>query len=426
MALTLPLGVGLVGCDGTATKRHAPAAYPTRTVGTVTVDINPPLLAAELGSDPAKRPWPDPLEPPRDAPLLQDSPMASAVLLYQPYPVVTRDGWESPQVYVYGGDPAAGFHWARIDLGLVVMQDDTPGKTTTFPVTAGSLGPGGEFAAFVQPETVVVLAIRTAAVTRVPLPGGNFALSWLGDGKRVLVSSAVGNRTLDVFTGVVQPSSVRATDYVIPYGDARGVMSITDQFDVQTLSPVKLHIMDDLNAPAKRDHSFADVTETFTATSATLNGFRYLGRIAVTVGGRTPLNPAHTGEGGGVCASDGKDGAFLMVVDEATGTVTHILWLTTDPYDFTVEVVGWLGPSSILLSSWDKGLVSWDLELGTLTQLSRVAKPIEILGPTIAVAPRWPDLPRQSIAAFPAARMVKGGASVTTGHDAETSLRCLH
>src|SRR5262249_51174421 len=105
---------------------------------------------------------------------------------YSPDPTARQ-----PQVYVYGEGSAGGksgsgtFLWAQMFAQLAEPSDVGGGVI----LDRNALGPMGARAAFPPRASGAIVDITTGTSDRIDVPGDNIAVSWLADGRHVLVSS---------------------------------------------------------------------------------------------------------------------------------------------------------------------------------------------------------------------------------------------
>lgn len=116
---------------------------------------------------------PQRLDPGRPAAVpLRGNPMERARLLLQPY--------GSPDVFALAGDGS----WRRIDVVRVEPVTDAGGNVQP-ALDVTSLSADGRRAAFAQRDEVLVVDLSDASVQRIPLPGFNDDVRWIGDGLAV-------------------------------------------------------------------------------------------------------------------------------------------------------------------------------------------------------------------------------------------------
>jgi len=112
--------------------------------------------------------------------------------------------------------------WAQADVGLVAVGGEPP-------LSSGAISPEGRIVAFPQPDEVVTVDASTAQISRFPLPGGAFrSVSWVADGRRVLVSGP--GAAYQVVVGEVG----NGERPVIPVSPARDPDEVTSPFRIQT------------------------------------------------------------------------------------------------------------------------------------------------------------------------------------------------
>ena len=136
-------------------------------VATVYDRSRPPTLARTVVGLPQR------LDPSRPAAIpLRDNPIQRARLLLQPY--------GSPDVFALAGDGS----WRRIDVARITPVTDAGGNAQP-ALDVTSLSADGRRAAFAQRDEVLVVDLSDASVQRIPLPGFNEDVRWIGDGLAV-------------------------------------------------------------------------------------------------------------------------------------------------------------------------------------------------------------------------------------------------
>ena len=218
-----------------ATVPPGPASTGAGTTGwthnggpTAAVSVRVDRLPATIERTPGWNPyWPRSVQPPANAPALTSAPIRDTVMLFMPYSP-DPDGSEplidpAPlPLFAYGegsinGDSGDGtYHWVRVNVDLLETRD--AGGNRAIALDQNSLGPMGQRAAFAQPDELVIVDLasfggRTAgAVHRIPVPGLNEEVTWLTDGRYVLVSSATKTWLVNVDTASVVPAAAVGWD----------------------------------------------------------------------------------------------------------------------------------------------------------------------------------------------------------------------
>jgi hypothetical protein len=330
-----------------------PVASPSAdTTNGATLRIDRPGLPAAV--DPAMGPyWPGALPPPT-VPRLAVAPLSHAVLLFRP------DSPETAPVYAYGEGTVRGgsgdgrFRWTRLDIGLSSIMDAAGNRFS--PLGPNSLGPKGVVAAFPQPDSVVVVRIRTGEVARIAVPGRNESLTWLPDGVHLLVSSRERTYLVNVETRRWEPAIAPAGAVAPLVGSGSGVLTLAPSGDQPLLRRY------DDGGLAQRDERTVDLTP-YRGSELVGRGWRHGGRLAQTL---RVLDSA-----------SGR--AVVAVVDEQSARVTHVLDLAgTDAECCTVA--GWANRTDVLVLT-SAGLLTWHLATGTVTRLT------EPLAGGVSVAP---------------------------------------
>jgi hypothetical protein len=116
---------------------------------------------------------PQRLDPTRPAAIpLRRNPIERARLLVQPY--------GSPDIFALAEDGS----WRRIDVVPIAPVTDVAGNVQP-ALDVTSLSADGRRAAFAQRDEVLVVDLSDASLQRIPLPGFNEDVRWIGDGLAV-------------------------------------------------------------------------------------------------------------------------------------------------------------------------------------------------------------------------------------------------
>ena len=222
----------------------------------------------------------------------------------------------------------------------------------------------GERAAFAQPDSVVVVNLRTAEVSRIPLPGLNEEVTWLADGEHVLVSSATETWLLSVESRKRVRAAVDGFDVTPLVGGASFLTALVVRDPRQLLT---LRVYDD---PGLR-HIEDRVIDVGRAAPYRIDyliprGWRYGHRIAQAAGGHGGPQPSE----------------FVMVIDDQAAAVSRILDLGPLRAKGCCPVLGWIGDGAVLVRSDRDGLLRWELATGAITRLSRPAAAIVSVAPS--------------------------------------------
>jgi hypothetical protein len=299
------------------------------------VDRLPDTLVVAPGAAPY---WPASVDLPAHVPSLTEAPLSHAVLLLSP-----RSAEGSP-VYAYGegvingGSGDGAFRWVRLDADL------PDGAAELDP---GSLGPMGRRAAFAGPDAVIVVDVMTGRVDRIALPGASEDVSWLADGRHVLVSGTTGSWLVDTDTRSVLPAAAPAGTVTPLVGGGSGLTSVTRD---RSGGPPVLRWYDDAGLTEQGRRTVDALSR---STHLDARGWRYGNLIAHAAGG----------EVGSV------RGDFVAVIDDRTGAVTHVLNLGAGGGPDCCAVVGWGGKSTVHVYTARAGLLAWELTSGAVTRL---------------------------------------------------------
>jgi hypothetical protein len=328
----------LWGPKGTPIPATPPNATQPDATGSTRVDRLPATLATDADAAPY---WPGSANPPVNAPSLAGAPISHAVMLYSP----PSGGSKAAPVYVYGegsingGSGSGSFHWARINVDLSDTRD--AGGNRTPALDQNSLGPMGASAAFAQTDSVVVVNLTTAAVDRIALPGLNDDVTWLVDGRHVLVSGATQTWLVDTRTRSVIPAAVNGASVTPLVGNASGLTTLTVS---GTDQPV-LRLYDDGGLVERSHHTInTDTAAPYRIAELSPRGWRDGNLIAQ--------------------AASGPTGGFVAVIDDRTLDVTHVLDLNGG------RVLGWMNSDVVLVQTGRDGLLKWQLTTGTVTRLT--------------------------------------------------------
>jgi hypothetical protein len=335
--------LALGGPKGTVIPAATPNATQPDATGSARFDRLPATLATDSEAAPY---WPGSANPPANAPSLAGAPISHAVMLYSP----PSGGAKAAPVYVYGegsingGSGSGSFHWARIDVDLSDTRD--AGGNRAPALDQNSLGPMGASAAFAQTDSVVIVNLTTAAVDRIPLPGLNEDVTWLVDGRHVLVSSATQTWLVDTRTRSVTPAAANGATVTALVGGASGLTTLT--VSGAGTPPLVLRLYDD-GGLVERSHRTID-----TDTAAPY-------RIA-------ELRPRGWRDGNLIAqAASGPTGEFVAVIDDRTSDITHVLDLNGGGGG---RVLGWMNSDVVLVHTDRDGLLKWQLTTGTVTRLT--------------------------------------------------------
>jgi hypothetical protein len=308
--------------------------------------------------------WPASLAPPADAPSLTDAPLSHAVLLAS---APSGDSDQVPAIYAYGegsvngGSGDGSFRWVRLNVNLTFTRD--AGGNQAVPLDLNSLGPMGERAAFAQPDAVVVVNLRTAEVSRIPLAGRNEEITWLVDGRHLLVSSATDTWLLNVDSRRRVRMAVHGFDVTPLVGGASFLtaLSISDPG-----GRLELGVYDDPGLTHVEDRVI-DVGRAgqYRIDYLIPRGWRYGHRIAQAAGG----------------TEGPRYGEFVLLIDDGAAAVTRILDLGPLHTKGCCPVLGWLGADDVLIHSGRDGLLRWELTTGSVLRLSRPAPVLVSVAP---------------------------------------------
>ena len=328
----------------------------------IRIDRLPVPIAGERDAGPY---WPRWLTPPSDAPLLADAPLSHAVLLAMPLPV----GVGAPlRVYAYGEGSVNGgsgdgkFGWVRLDVNLLRTLDQA--GIAGSPVVPNSLGPLGRRAAFPQRDGVLIVDLIEGGVELISVPGLNTDVTWLPDGRHLLVSSPTGTWLVDVETSTVVKARARGGDVTPLVGGASGLTALTDGVSD---GPPMLRFYDDAGL-VERDSRPVDARPAGPYQFGFLvgRGWRYGNLIARAAAGRP----------------DTDVGYFVAVVDDRTAGVTNVLDIGARRDAGCCTALGWSGAGDdVLITTDTEGLLRWHLPTGTVTRLSAPVSGIVSVAP---------------------------------------------
>jgi hypothetical protein len=308
--------------------------------------------------------WPRSLTPPTDAPVLATTPLSHAVLLAMPL----QTGIGAPlRVYAYGEGSVNGgsgdgrFRWVRLDVNLLKTLDEA--GTAGWPVDHNSLAPMGRRAAFPQRDGVLLVDLTDGGVDVIPVPGFNEDVTWLPNGKHVLVSSRTETWLVNVETRTVVKAKAQGGAVTPLVGGASGLTTLTDS---RTNGPTMLQVYDDgglvergsrpVDGHAAGPYQFGFLIG---------RGWRYGNLIAQAAASRP----------------DSDVGDFVAVVDDRTDGVTHVLDIGARRDRGCCTAVGWSGGDDVLVNDTE-GLLRWHLPTGAVTRLSAPVRGIVSVAPT--------------------------------------------
>jgi hypothetical protein len=295
--------------------------------------------------------WPATFDPPADAPPLTTESLSHTVLLFQP-------NSEGP-IYAYGegsingGSGSGTFRWVRLDVSLDDTRDEGGNRAT--PVDLNSLGPGGYSAAFAQVDELVVVDLRVGVANHMPLPGLNEEVSWVPSGQHLFVSSAT-QTWLTATDRVIGPAVVSAFDVTPLVGNALELTTMT--LGPSELDPLVVRRYDD-EGRTELSQFTVDVTSapTYRLSHLAPRGWRMGNLIAQAGGGQIDNHP----------------GDFVIVVDDRTESITHVLDLGSGRNKGCCAVVGWENSESVLVRTGQDGLLRWHLPTGAVSRLTAYA-----------------------------------------------------
>ncbi len=300
--------------------------------------------------------WPSDLNPPGDAPTLNQMPLSHAVLLFQP----ASDGpifvWGEGSIN--GGSGNGKFQWVRLPVDVSDTVDAGGNRAT--PVDINSLGPMGESVAFAQTGEYVVVNLMTLTTQRIPLPGLNEEVTWLPDGRHLFVNNATQTWLvgLDHVVGQVAVSGWYVTPLV---GEARGLTTMMLPAGEQMV----VHRFDDEGHAAVSSFEVANAPS-YRPKYLQPRGWRMGNRIAQAASGQVGNHP----------------GDFVVVVDDRTESVTHVLDLGTGRNKGCCTVLGWENTETVLVRTDQDGLLRWHLPTGRVSRLSPPAAGTLSIAPT--------------------------------------------
>ena len=281
--------------------------------------------------------------PPVDAPPISAAPLLAASLLFQPYG--DPDGPNT--VFAYGERPGGAWAWVRLDVELAHTQD--AGGNRAIPLDQNSLAPGGRRAAFAQTDEVVIVDLATGDVVRIPVPGLYEEVTWIDD-RQVLMSSETTTVRIDAATRAVSSETFRGHSVTPPAGPS---VPITTLDGDQNNGPLMLGFPE--SGTSQRVDTLSARPYQFNALVP--RGWRYGNLVAQSAMGHDGKGPADV----------------VFVVNARTGVIRWLLDLGGGRNKGCCPVVGWHGPSEVLVRTEQEGLLVWNLTTGTV---SRLAAPI--------------------------------------------------
>ena len=186
---------------------------------------------------------------------------------------------------------------------------------------------------------------------RIPLPGLNEEVAWVPNGKHLFVSSAT-QTWLAATDRVIGPVAASAFDITPLVGRGRGLTTMT--FGPSEVDTLVVHRYDDEG----RTEISQFTVDTTTAPAYRLSylaprGWRFDNLIAQAASGQVGDRP----------------GDFVIVVDERTKAITHVLDLGSGRNKGCCRVMGWRGTDHVLVYTEQDGLLLWQLSTGEVTRL---------------------------------------------------------
>ncbi|MBB5874574.1 hypothetical protein F4553_008008 [Allocatelliglobosispora scoriae] len=313
-------------------------------------------LPAEPARSPRSEPyWPASINLPARVPTLAEAPISHAVMLYSPIATGASAIYAYGEGTVNGGSGDGRFHWARVDVDLVDTRD--AGGNQAMPLGVNSLGPMGTRAAFAQPDAAVIVDLLTGDVARIALPGLNEQVTWLADGRHVLVSSEAETWLVDVQTRSVVRAAVAGQRVTPLVGGGSGLTALIPA-DTGA-EPLELLAYDDGGLAR---------TGTVPVDSRTLGAYRisYLSPRGWRYGDLVAF--AANGQLSTANGSGPRD--FVAVLDARTGAFTQVLDLgERDRNKGCCAVYGWQNSNEVLVYTQQEGLLAWDLSTGRVVRL---------------------------------------------------------
>ncbi len=207
--------------------------------------------------------------------------------------------------------------------------------------------------AFPQPDSVVVVDPQAGGIDRIPLPGLNEQVTWLADGVHVLVCSATQTWLVDVDRRSAGHVDVSGWDVAPLVGGSSGMTTLT--LPGQGDEPPVIGYYDDPGT-VRHGHRTVDAASAGPYRMSDLypRAWRHGDSIAAAGSGQVGSRP----------------GDFVFVIDDRSGTVTHVLDLGTgqDRNKGCCRVLRMDGPQNVLISSDQDGVLDWDLTTGTVTR----------------------------------------------------------
>lgn len=358
-------GAGLIAPDGrdrprpanTPTASASPAApAPAAAVARLSdggiIQVAPPKSAE------AALPWTDSALPHlidvlAAAPTLAADPPTRAIALFQS---------SSPGIRVLGAD-------GRLrSLGVQLADTHDASGNSTQPLRATSLRADGMFAAFPQPDAVIVVTIATGKSRKFPVPGLNEDLRWHPDGSTLIVWGADQTVLLDMRTGKIGRTSVSGPDMVVrpPGGEVIEVRS---------------------GRTAGQIRSFVDVTggactsrcHPTQATDPALREWYGSPWVSGDRVARSAFNVAVTRPIPGIALLNPE---AVAAIDIATGrTVRLLAFDLVNRNKGCCTTLGWADDNTVVLTSAGEGtyrLLAWNVTTGSLTKLTELSGPATI------------------------------------------------
>jgi hypothetical protein len=344
-----------LGVAGTLTAGGGPIAVPTGTPD-VSVPANPrpsPLSANVDGlPDRLRTATTDRLAPEVpdfdtvDVDGLSQHPGRTAVALYEKMP--DEQATQPKDVYAWLDDGS----WARLDQVRLRFGRDADGNQHN-PLDTTSLSADGRYAAFAQPDEVVVVTIATGAVDRIPLPGYNEHVTWHGPGQLFVAQDQTTYR-LDLASRQYVRVGVSGWDLAAGNDPAARVIELP-QTNRDSGKLIQREWTPDGSASLRTTPLNSTGVTPYGIDEWYGRGWRH-GDLVVRAGfGYAPR-------------VQGID--TVVALDVRTGAVIRLLALDIERWKGCCEPIGWLDDATVLLRVNPDGVVAWNVRTGAMTQVA--------------------------------------------------------
>jgi hypothetical protein len=346
------VAVGVVATSG----RDSPPPIPGTPTGPASISVISGQPVVEMPENPAYQPGlPLPRRIDVDAATvrpLSGSPVSRAVALYQP--AYDPDQPKPGSVYALTPDG----RWLALDALELEYTHDKDGNKFT-PMRTNSLSPDGRYAAFPQPDAVVLVELATAGYTRLPLAGLNEHVVWSHDSRSLVVG---GDQTVYRMDLTGTHATVRLSPWDVVAGrPSLGEMELSGggQPEGGSPRPVTTKVWpSNGSAPVERqiDQSALGrwgVMEWYGRGWAAPNG-EWLARSGWV----------HSG------SVSGTEGVAVMRIGTDGVSMRRLLAFGMGEWKGCCETLGWLDDHTVLVRAQRFGLIRWDVTSGAVTRVT--------------------------------------------------------